>query len=210
MRTAKLPWIPISLAFVLVLPVQAQDETNKPKREKRSFGKTLEEWLVEVKKSDSGARYSAAKALGFIGSGERVVSALIETLKDNNKSVRIIAADSLGMVGPKAEKAVPALIQALKDNNKSVRKNAATALGTIGQGADLASTEKAVFALIHALKNDEDIRQSAVVALGLIVRDGPAQVRKAIPALKDALKDRESSVREAAQSNLKRIQKKMF
>ena len=76
--------------------------------------------------------------------------------------------------------AVPALIKALQDDNGKTRLSAASVLGEIGP--------EAVPALIDALQNgDESLRFSATLVLGDM---GPA-AKDAVPALVEALRDRD-------------------
>ena len=177
--------------------------------------------LIEALKDKvEGVRWSAAAALGRIG--PEAVPALIAALKDENEHVRDSAADVLGDIGPEAKAAVPALIEALKDKVEGDRWSAAAALGRIGPEAvpaliaalkdenehvrdsaadvlgDIGPEAKAaVPALIEAIK-DDDIRWSAENALGEI---GP----EAVPALVEALKDKDSGVRERATMALGKI-----
>jgi hypothetical protein len=58
------------------------------------------------------------------------VSTLIKALKENDKAVRLHAADALASMGWEAKAAVPALIAALKDTDSAVRSAAAAALGS--------------------------------------------------------------------------------
>ena len=73
---------------------------------------------------------------------QKTVSALIQALKDDDRDVRMEAAESLGEIGPEAKAAVPALIQALKDDNFNVRRGAAMALLTIGTPEALKAVEQ--------------------------------------------------------------------
>ena len=74
-------------------------------------------------------RSTAAEALSKVGSA--ALPALIQSLNDEDRSVRYLAAETLGRLGPAAEEALPALIQALKDPDSGVRSSAATALKRI-------------------------------------------------------------------------------
>jgi HEAT repeat protein len=109
--------------------------------------------------------------LGKIG-GERVVTPLIEVLRDEDEveDVRVSAADALGKIG--GERAMAALIDVLNDKyndvlwgiRSTVRRSLAEAVGKIG-------AERVVALLIQALKDEdeaEDVRVSAASALGEI------------------------------------------
>ncbi len=115
-------------------------------------------------------------------------------LKDEEGSVRKVAAEALGGIGPEAKAAVPALIEALKDPEGDVRREAAQTLGQIGPEA-----KAAVPALSEALKDTEwEVRSGAGRALGGI---GP-EAKAAIPALIEASKDEYGRDREAADEAL--------
>ena len=61
---------------------------------------------------------------------EKVLEALIKSLKDNNSSVRAVAAESLGKIGDK--RAYNCLKEAMNDENKEVRNKAYKALKDLG------------------------------------------------------------------------------
>ena len=87
------------------------------------------------------------------------VPALIQTLQNQDISVRGNAANVLGQIGEEAVDAVPALTLALQDLDPEVHQYVAWALGMIGKGA-----KDAVPVLIQALK-DPEVRDSAAKAL---------------------------------------------
>ncbi|MEM3071817.1 MAG: HEAT repeat domain-containing protein, partial [Candidatus Anstonellales archaeon] len=176
-------------------------------------------------------REKAAEALGEIGDA-RAVPALIDALKDWEQNVRENAAKAIGKIAEKGgdcSAAVPALIDALKDKNEDVREGAAEALGEIGDA-------RAVPALIDALKDEKwYVRGGAAIALGKIgvneeqlkeitrmleegktweERNGAAIAlgkigdARAVPALIDALKDKNENVRENAAEALGEIAEK--
>ncbi len=126
------------------------------------------------------------------------VDSLIEELKDEDKDVRVSAADALGGIGPGAKAAVPHLIEALKDENWNVRTTVAYALGRIGP-----DIKAAVPHLIEALK-DEDrlVRVGVAEALVHIGSDARAE---AINSLIEALKDENENVHQLAANDLGRI-----
>lgn len=99
-------------------------------------GKTLEEWLKQLKSKDPNDRISACMALEKMGPAARpAIPALRQTLRDEDVTVRILAASTLGGLGPDAAASVPDLIAALNDKNEYVRVFAVTALGKIGSRA---------------------------------------------------------------------------
>jgi len=155
---------------------------------------------------------------------DTAVPALLSVLKDENAAVRLAAVQSLGNLSD--PRAVDALVQALKtDTDPEVREAAAEALGEI-------DSPRAVPGLIAALGSEkvgavrakiawalgEIDDKRAVEALGAVVRDPDAEVRRqavsalgelesaaAVPMLIPALKDADIETRKQAASALGEI-----
>ncbi len=143
-----------------------------------------------LKDSDWGVRWSAAYALGNIGS-ETAIPGLLKALEDSDKDVRKNTAEALGKIG--SETAIPRLLKALEDSDGYVRKNAAQALGKIG-------SETAIPGLLKALEDsDKDVRKNTAEALGNIGSE------TAIPRLLKALEDSDGYVRSNAAEALGKI-----
>jgi HEAT repeat protein len=149
---------------------------------------------------------SAAFALGEIGD-ERAIEILLKQMKDGESdTIKINAAIALGKMGK--ETTVPNLIDRLRDNKAAVRSSAALSLGKIGN-------ETAVGPLIDILNSgklsdgrakdsinaNEDVRKSAVLALGEIRKTEATEILTGI--LTD--KEEKLSVRIAAASALGKI-----
>ena len=74
--------------------------------------------IKALKDENSAVRWSAASALGSIGTEAKdAVSALIEILKDENSDVRESAASALRRISTEAKEVIPSLIAALKAEN---------------------------------------------------------------------------------------------
>lgn len=176
-----------------------------------ALGKLLNDVYPDV-------RISAAKALGQIGTP--AVNVLVEALKARDVGVRTRAAQALGQAGPDAKDAVPALIAALKDKQTDVRVAAVDAL------REMASEGKEAAPQLACLFHDPSVRvrehvRMALAAIGpaaveplcdalgeanaevrmdaikTIVMFGPA-AKKAVPALRHAMKDEKHRIRAAA------------
>jgi HEAT repeat protein len=171
-----------------------------------------------VVQADTPEKLEAGKAAA--------VRVLIHILSWPDASIRWKAAEILSRIGPEAHGAALALVGKLDDPDPFVRKVAAEALGKIKDARpevltamvaklstderDLvigplsrfgAAAEPATRALIAIVKNDslgDRTRWEAIQTLGEI---GPG-ARDAIPALIDALKDRDDDVREHAAESL--------
>nr|MBW4614859.1 HEAT repeat domain-containing protein [Desmonostoc vinosum HA7617-LM4] len=129
---------------------------------------------------DFSVRYSAANALGKIGSQE-AIPGLIQLLEHPDFSVRSLAANVLGNIG--SQEAIPGLIQLLEHPESYVRSLAANVLGKIG-------SQEAIPGLIQLLEHPNfSVRSSAADALGNIGS------QEAIPGLIQLLEHPNFSVR---------------
>jgi hypothetical protein len=145
-----------------------------------------------------------------------LIPILIEALKNSDKNVRALAAQTLGNIGN--SEAVPALIEALNDEDNQVQYSAQLALSQIGNS-------ETISALIRVLKDSDenfnvkcgaasalsDIGNSEVVsALIVALKDSNKYVRQlsakalgeignpeAVPALTEALTDADDYVLES-------------
>lgn len=155
---------------------------------------------VKDKDADAEARLQAAAGLGKIGS-PAAVEMLITSLNDPDLKMRSAAVAALAhagrpsLNGPTQPQALEALIAALSNSNENIRTGAANALTRV-------AAPEADSALIAALKNDNnesDLRGAAAAALGF------PHNKAAVPALIEALSDRDGDVRDVAQSALVQI-----
>ena len=123
------------------------------------------------------AALPAAQALSSMS--EAAVPALVALAGDPEWQVQLVAADTLGNIGPWAVEAVPALARLAGDPaGWQVRRNAIEALGRIGS-----SDGPAGEAMIRGLSDsDVRVRLNAAMALGRAL----APPVHAIPALKEA------------------------
>lgn len=97
-----------------------------------SKSKSTDELLSDLKSTNDLDRIKAARLLPQLkGDAEKIVPALIESLKDKETDVRWSAAIGLGYFGEKAKSAVAALQVALKDRDARVREAAGVALSRI-------------------------------------------------------------------------------
>jgi len=146
--------------------------------------------------SENSTKRTAFRELDALeGSSKKKYLRIVEdTLRDADPGNRMLAAESLGRMGPAAEEAVPELIQVLGEENDSLRSTAVTALAAIGTGA--------VPALVAALDHQGPaVRSGAADALGSI----GAGSTEAIPALINLLGDRDYEISHRAASALGRI-----
>ena len=79
-------------------------------------GKSVKDWIKQLKAKDSRSRAAACDALAALGpEAESAVSELTQTLKDEEDTVRRSAVYALADIGPAAKSAVPLLIDMLKN-----------------------------------------------------------------------------------------------
>jgi HEAT repeat protein len=184
--------------------------------------------LVEtLKDKDREVCQNAAMALAAIGLP--AVAALIEVLKNEDERVRRAAIKALANMGWEAKDAIPGLIEALKDKNEEVAKQALRALVMIGSLAvpalieglneineerfweyalgtiaalgytDAVKANDLAAAFIEGLKDRSwEVRKFAASALGEIGNKS----EKTVATLREACKDPDDNVREAAEKAL--------
>ena len=131
--------------------------------------------------------------------GKKAVPGLLNKLQSADMYDRETAAHQLGQLGADADAAVPALIEKLnQDPTNTVRYGVAAALGKIGPAAKLA-----VPSLLRALQEDTGggVQREAATALGLI---GDLS---ALPFLRNALKNPDRDVQNAAAESVERLEK---
>ena len=115
---------------------------------------------------------------------DATVAALISGVASDDNAVRVVAADALAVLGPRAGSAARTLIAQLGDEQPWVRAACAGALGSMGR--------EAVPALIHAFKTETGgIRVRCAFTLGGI---GPA-AKDAVPVIEAALEEEDEVMR---------------
>lgn len=124
---------------------------------------------------------------------------LIEMLKDDDPSTRIVAAEQLGLVGPAASSAVPALLaQAMRDGSQHANATAAAALKSI----DLTAARLVMTHFIPRLQDaDVQQRRTACAVLGSL---GPV-AKPAVASLLAVTNDPDELVRRNALTSLASI-----
>lgn len=161
--------------------------------------------LVAILKTEPDAelRKEAMLALGFLGdTSSPVVVAVAAVLTDKTPEMRALAATTLGKFGPAVRSAETELTKAIKtDADKGVRLNAVRTLCS-GLGSDAATL---IPLLAERLKDDGDFEVRIAIAeeLGAMGAAG----KPAIPALRNAQRDPQLKVRDAATAAIKAIEK---
>ncbi len=128
----------------------------------------------------------------WFSTGTRVVPNLIEMLKDDDPSTRIVAAEQLGQIGPAARGAIPQLLsQATQDGSQHANTTAAAALKWI----DLTTARRVMTHFVPRLQDpDVQQRRTACAVLGSL---GPI-AKPAVPALLALAHDADALVRRNA------------
>lgn len=147
----------------------------------RAIGKPAAKLLEEAAKDkDPLRRWGAVAALGETGD-PKVAPVLLKALQDESSDIRAVASSALGKL--RYAGAIPKLVQALGDKSEQVQAHAEWALEQIGNpaipalldGAKKANLRFRVFRLLGRLKE-----------------------RRALPILRDGLKDKKAQVRAIA------------
>jgi HEAT repeat protein len=175
---------------VRVAAVDALKETHDPR--------CVPALIKCLKDQTHGIRAAAAGALGSFERG--AVQALAGALKDPHWAVRKAAVEAIGHI--KEAGMVEALFVLLKDVDHDVREAACEALGKLKQ-------TRAVTALVITLTDSQtSVRTCAAMALRDIESnwDKLPEAKSALPHLREALKDREYWVRQAAREAIQRIE----
>lgn len=116
--------------------------------------------------------------------GARAVPNLIQALKRPEREIREGAAETLGLIRPRAKEAIPAPLIATKDSDSWVRGVALGSLGVVGR-----SSPEAMKALVAAFHDeDEGNRRVAISVLG----EWGKRAEPAVPELIAALKDKKT------------------
>jgi HEAT repeat protein len=172
-----------------IIPAQAQnpkappETTTNPALESKITanskldGKTLGEWVADIRATDPSVQRAALKAVVYYGKLARneAVPAIITVLKNRDRvpeaSVKVYGALALGLIGmdeKDLKSGVPCLTTMLRDYQAIVRLYAVGALARLGTDArsaipDLLNLTKA--------REDSEIRQAAINALGVMAWD---------------------------------------
>ncbi len=132
-----------------------------------------------LKDSSPAVRRLALRTLGDLGpESERVLSELVDAMRDEVGAVRMQAASTLRRLGAPA---IPPLIWALEQMDARSRSGAAEGLGTIGPNA-----ERALPLLVPlAVDPDAGVRRWSVWAIGQIRPSDTTHLSLFVSALKD-------------------------
>src|SRR6516165_7999160 len=171
-RSARKPVRKLTLAVVLCsqLAAVALGQVT-PKAEPR---RPVDECIAALKSKDAAQRAAAAEALaGRSDDHDKIISALLESLHDDNDPVVKAAADALASYATAGMDRIKGL---LTDPNPQVRRGVARALGLMGEKAG-----PAVPSLIRMLAEEQDprVRRWVARSLGQI----GAVAGEAVPAL---------------------------
>jgi HEAT repeat protein len=150
--------------------------------------------LKLIADADPAVRVAAAESLH--GGDPKVIAALTAALKDRSRAVRLQAARTLGMKGPRAKDAAKALADLLSDIDPGVRAEAALALAHMG--AESAAASKTLSRLLRFSHIAEEERTRAIHGLGEIGAE-------AVPYLADEVKGVRPSTAARAAVELYRI-----
>jgi HEAT repeat protein len=154
---------------------------------------------VATADGDTEVRRAAVGSLGFAPVTHDVaIAALLHALHDAVWQVREEAATTLGKL--RAQVAREPLVAALDDDYWQVRLRAVRALGQLGSSissGDLNAASAVAALLTHTISN---LRKEAALALGELRDPGT------VPALRDALDDRDPDVRKAVRIALQQVE----
>jgi len=165
--------------------------------------------MEALKNKNPELRRCAIEALGRIGSAKpdlvKDFAHQLLTKFETDPDVSDVVSTSLVEIGGvKPNAIIPPLIDMFDNADSYVRGEICTILSKIGTKPSISSFVTPL--LIKALKDSEAfVRWKSVVALGRIGGINPDVVTKAIPLLKEILKDRNPTLRASASITLDRI-----
>jgi hypothetical protein len=127
----------IGLTILLTTHALSAQTTQVKAREPVSGGRTLSEWIRDLKAEAPQTRNSAAYEIAGMGlDAVRAVPALIEALDDPSPVVRFPVTVALGEIGPGAKAAIPRLQQMVAEEiNDEIAASARRALKHIDPSA---------------------------------------------------------------------------
>jgi HEAT repeat protein len=150
--------------------------------------------IAELQSSDVQSRRAAARMLGQCGSTEeRVVTALTNSVTDQDLEVRMLAIDGLSRIGKPAAAGLPALKSSLHDSDPHLKVQAALAILKIES-----NNRDAESVLIAAMR---DGNGRVMLAVGMLGKDGAW----AVPELIEMLSHQKPQIRALAAQTLGRI-----
>ncbi len=122
---------PLTAAVLLLTSTAAAQGEATP--EPVSDGRTLTQWIADLKEPAPQTRNAAAYEISGMGAAAaRAVPALIAALEDPEVTVRFPVTVALGEIGPAAKDAVPKLKQMMEEEiNDEVAASAKRALRRI-------------------------------------------------------------------------------
>jgi HEAT repeat protein len=149
---------------------QQVDSSLLKKPSEVADGKTMDQWMNDLKDKDPSVRETAIHMLKVYGKDARVATRdIIRAMQDTDDSLRVNAAITLGFIGldpqdtPTLQAGVNMLIRLMDDRQGIVRFQAAMALSRLGPDASAAIPR-----LVSLIKDSSswEIRRAAANALG--------------------------------------------
>jgi HEAT repeat protein len=128
---------PLVLAMLIATSAAMAQATPVKVKEPMSNGRTLSEWIMDLKGQAPQTRNAAAYEIAGMGpAAVRAVPALIEALDDPSPVVRFPVTVALLEIGPGAKAAVPRLQQMVEEEiNDEIAASARRALKRIDPSA---------------------------------------------------------------------------
>jgi HEAT repeat protein len=128
---------PLVLAMLIAISAAMAQATPVKVKEPISNGRTLSEWIMDLKGRAPQTRNAAAYEIAGMGpAAVRAVPALIEALDDPSPVVRFPVTVALLEIGPGAKAAVPRLQQMIEEEiNDEIAASARRALKRIDPAA---------------------------------------------------------------------------
>jgi HEAT repeat protein len=147
--------------------------------------KTLQDRDGRVRREALRAIEQIAKEAGSVASASRAIPVLTEILKLGQAEERILAAETLAYLEPRAEQAVSVLVETARGDNSGLRRQAIAALGRIAElraPPSLLSEKAVIPTLADALDSaDATLRLEAALALAQVGTIQTRGVQREVP-----------------------------
>jgi HEAT repeat protein len=145
-------WLVLMIVPLVLLASSRDGETAPAEDEPVYQGRTLTEWIDDLKSTDENTQCKAARTLPVFGPKKKVVRALTSVLKTADPDVIGPVADSLRIMGVTDKEVIEALAAVMENNDTEICdfRDVSKALGKIGAKA------KAVVPRLLPLLNESD------------------------------------------------------
>jgi HEAT repeat protein len=176
-------------------------------KEKKYYGKTIQEWGKQLSDKDPQKRKNAAELLGNLPNLPKSAAPILKkALSSRDETVRFYACTGLGKLGEAAKSAIPGLLKLIDADKADSSSDAGAAVKALSKlGKTLPAVSDAVLKRLKSTKKD-GTKDNAFKILGGLGADS----EDAIAALLAGLSEKSYKVRGSAQEALSKLGTKVI